>query len=183
MVLVHAAAGGVGLWLCQILRAKGARVIGTASTHEKRAEAQRNGARVTCGYGREEVLEVVEEETKGEGVRAVFDGVGKATWEVSLEAVGRKGTLVSFGNASGAVEPFAISNLSAKNVKVCRPTLFNYIYTPEEFERYTNELWMLMTEDKFNIKIYEVYPLEDVKRAHTVSTFQTEVYCLLGPAN
>lgn len=169
VVLVHAAAGGVGLWLCQILRAKGVKVVGTASTREKRAEAKRNGASVTCGYEREEILEVVKEETNGAGVRAVFDGVGKATWDVSLEAVGRKGTLVSFGNASGAVPPFVISKLSAKNVKVCRPTLFNYIYTPEEFERYTGELWELMTEDNFEIKVHEVYPLEEVRRAHTVS--------------
>lgn len=108
-VLVHAAAGGVGLWLCQVLRAKGACVIGTASSEEKRAEARRNGARVCCGYAKEEVLEVVRRETGGEGVRAVFDGVGKSTWETSLEAVARKGSVISFGNASGAVEPFAIS--------------------------------------------------------------------------
>ncbi|MCJ1249849.1 NADPH:quinone reductase [Trapelia coarctata] len=182
IVLVHAAAGGVGLWLCQILRAKGVRVIGTASTPEKRQEAERNGAGVTCGYGREEVLGVVKKETNGEGVKAVFDGVGKATWEVSLGAVGRKGTVVSFGNASGAVEPFAISKLSVKNLKVCRPTLFNYIYTPEEFEKYTNELWKLMTEDKFDVKIHEVYPLEDVKRAHTdLESRKTSGKLLLKP--
>ena len=108
-VLIHAAAGGVGLWLCQILRAKGARTIATASTEEKRKLAKENGAEVVVGYEREEVLEKVKECTGGEGVKAVFDSVGKSTFELSLECVGRKGTLVSFGNASGAVEPFAIS--------------------------------------------------------------------------
>lgn len=109
MVLVHAAAGGVGLWLCQILRAKGARVIATASTEEKRALAKENGADVVVGYGDEEVREVVKRETSGQGVIAVFDGVGKSTFEGSLEAVARKGSMISFGNASGAVPPFAIS--------------------------------------------------------------------------
>jgi NADPH:quinone reductase len=108
-ILVHAAAGGVGLWLCQVLRAKGAKVIGTASTEEKRAVAKENGADVVVGYGREELLGAVKECTGGEGVKAVFDGVGKTTWELSLEAVARKGTVASFGSASGAVEPFAIS--------------------------------------------------------------------------
>ena len=106
---MHAAAGGVGLWLCQILRAKGARTIATASTREKRALARENGAEVVLGYGEEEVRRVVGERTAGEGVRAVFDGVGKSTFELSLECVGRKGTMCSFGNASGAVPPFAIS--------------------------------------------------------------------------
>jgi len=92
--------------------------------------------------------------------------VGKSTWDTSLEAVARKGSVISFGNASGAVEPFAISRLSAKNVKIARPTFFGYIVTRDEFERYANELFKMMTEDKFNVKIHEVYPLQDVARAH-----------------
>jgi len=172
----------VGLWLCQILRAKGARVIGTASTEEKRREAEVNGAGVTTGYDRDEVLAIVKKETNGEGVVAVFDGVGKATWELSLEAVARKGSVVSFGNASGAVPPFAISRLSAKNVKILRPTLFNYIYTREEFDRYTEELWQLMTHQKFNIKIHEIYPLEEVARAQTdLESRKTSGKLLLKP--
>ena len=109
-VLVHAAAGGVGLWLCQILRAKGAKTIATASTDEKRALAKQNGADVVIGYDDEEVKKTVKEHTpNGEGVRAVFDGVGKSTFNLSLDVLARKGTLASFGNASGAVEPFAIA--------------------------------------------------------------------------
>ncbi|MCJ1477683.1 NADPH:quinone reductase [Lambiella insularis] len=165
-ILVHAAAGGMGLWLCQVLRAKGAKVIGTASTEEKRAEAKRNGAGVCCGYEKDEVLEVVKRETGGEGVRAVFDGVGKSTWETSLEAVARKGSVISFGNASGTVEPFPLSKLAPKCIKIARPQLFGYIYTREEFEKYANELFQLMIEDNFNVKIHEIYPLKDVAKAH-----------------
>jgi NADPH2:quinone reductase len=110
-VLVHAAAGGVGLWLCQLLRVIGARVIGTVGSEAKGTEARENGAEVTVVYtevGQEGVVKKVKEVTGGEGVRAVFDGVGKETFEGSMEAVARKGSLVSYGNASGVVPPVAI---------------------------------------------------------------------------
>ena len=108
-VLVHAAAGGVGLWLCQILRAIGAKTIGTASTADKIKLAKENGAGEMIDYSHENVVERVKELTGGEGVAAVFDGVGKSTFDDSLECVARKGTMVSFGNASGAVPPFTIA--------------------------------------------------------------------------
>ncbi len=111
-VLVTAAAGGVGLWLCQLLRAVGARTIATASTAEKRALARENGAEVVVEYHEEdrdvfvkEVLEI----TGGEGVHAVFDSVGKATFDSCLAVVRRKGSMVSFGNASGPVTGFALA--------------------------------------------------------------------------
>ncbi|KAL9128692.1 MAG: hypothetical protein Q9217_002685 [Psora testacea] len=168
-VLVLAASGGVGGWLCQILRAKGAHTIATVGSQQKVQVAKDAGAEVVLvedEAGDEGVKTVVMEKTGGEGVRAVFDGVGKKTFDRSLEVVARKGTVVSFGNASGAVEPFSISRLAAKNVKVVRPTLYNYIYTREELEQYTNELFRLMTQEKFAVRIYETYPLEDVARAH-----------------
>lgn len=108
-VLVHAAAGGVGGWLCQVLRAVGARTIGTAGTGEKLRVARENGAEVVVDYGREDVLERVMGVTGGEGVRVVFDGVGRRTFDVSLACVARKGSMISFGNASGAVEPLTIA--------------------------------------------------------------------------
>ncbi|KAI9724001.1 MAG: hypothetical protein M1812_000719 [Candelaria pacifica] len=108
-ILVHAAAGGVGLWLCQILRAIGARIIGTASTLEKRELARENGAQVLVDYSKEDVVKRVREITGGEGVAAVFDGVGKSTFESSMECLRRKGSMVSFGNASGAVPPVTIA--------------------------------------------------------------------------
>ena len=169
-VLVHAAAGGMGLWLCQLLKATGAHVIGTASTPEKRELAKKAGAEVTLEYpesmGRETFVSKVKELSGGQGVPAVFDGVGKATFDVSLECVARKGSMVSFGNASGAVEPFTISRLSAKNVKLMRPTLFNYITTREEFEKYTKELFELIEQDKVDIAIHRTYDLKDVAQAH-----------------
>lgn len=165
-VLVLAASGGVGGWLCQILKAKGAHTVATVGSEAKVAVAKESGAEVVLVEGKEDVLEKVKEHTGGAGVAAVFDGVGKDTFERSLECVARKGTVVSFGNASGAVPPFAISKLSAKNAKVVRPTLFNYIYTREEYEQYANELFKMMTEDHFNTRIHETYPLKDVARAH-----------------
>lgn len=108
-VLVHAAAGGVGLWLCQLLRAVGAHTIGTASTEAKIQLAKENGAEVLINYSKEDVVEKVKEVTNGQGVVAVFDGVGKSTFDISLESLARKGSMVSFGNASGAVPPLTIS--------------------------------------------------------------------------
>ncbi|EKG16695.1 Alcohol dehydrogenase superfamily zinc-containing [Macrophomina phaseolina MS6] len=193
-VLVHAAAGGVGLWLCQLLKAVGARTIGTASTEEKIELAKKNGAEVLINYSKDDVVEKVKEVTGGQGVAAVFDGVGKATFDISLESVARKGSLISFGNASGAVPPVTIayvnlsplpppfscyqwrwehllkvdchSRLSAKNVKLLRPTLFNYLATREEFNHYTKELFQFIEKDGIDVRIHEVYPLAEVARAH-----------------
>lgn len=163
-VFVPAAAGGTGGWLCQLIKARGGRVIGSASTPEKRRLAHEHGAEVVVAY--DEVLDAVRERTGGKGVAASFDGVGKSTFEVSLEALARKGTLVSFGNASGAVPPFPISRLTAKNVKVCRPTMMNYLVTREEKEKYAAELWELVKKPDLRVEVHEVYPLSDIKRAH-----------------
>ena len=108
-VLVLAATGGAGGWRLQILRAKGARTIAVVGSEGKVDEAKRLGGEVVVVEGEGKVEEAVKDNTGGEGVRAVFDGVGKTTFARSLEVVARKGTVVSFGNASGAVEPFLIS--------------------------------------------------------------------------
>lgn len=113
--LVTAAAGGVGLWLVQLLKAVGARTIATASTAEKRELAKQNGAEVVLEYheeDREKFVKEVLEVTGGEGVAAVFDSVGKATFDSSLKVVARKGSMVSFGNASGPVTGFALGYVS-----------------------------------------------------------------------
>ncbi len=106
-VLVHAAAGGVGLWLCQLLKAVGAKVIGTASSEEKRALAKQNGAAFALDSNADLVAEV-KDITGGQMVAVVYDGVGKATFDMDLEVVARKGSVVCFGNASGPVEPLAL---------------------------------------------------------------------------
>lgn len=165
--LVHAAAGGVGLLLCQLLHVIGARVIGTASTEAKVALAKANGAEFMINYSHENVVERVDEITKGAGVNVVFDGVGASTFEDDLKLLARKGTLVSFGNASGPVPPFSISRLSQKNLKLLRPTLSNYVYTREEFERYSNELFGFISGGMVKVQIHEIYPLQEVARAHT----------------
>ncbi|KAI9795654.1 MAG: NADPH:quinone reductase [Piccolia ochrophora] len=169
-VLVHAAAGGVGLWLCQLLRGVGARTIATASSAEKRTLAKENGAGWAIGYGEgdalEEMVKEVKDITGGEGVIAVFDGVGKRTFDADLECLARKGSLVSFGNASGAVPPVTIARLSPKNIKLLRPTLYQYVATQQEFDHYVAELWDFILEKKLNVRIHEVYPLQDAARAH-----------------
>jgi NADPH2:quinone reductase len=165
-VLVHAAAGGTGLWLCQLLKAVGARTIGTASTAEKVELASKAGAEEVINYSHEDVKKRVDALTDGKGVIAVFDGVGKSTFDLSLDCVARKGSLISFGNASGAVPPLAIARLSAKNVRLMRPTLFNFLVTREEFEGYTQELFDFIVKDKMDVRIHETYALSDVARAH-----------------
>ncbi|KAF1985125.1 NAD(P)-binding protein [Aulographum hederae CBS 113979] len=164
-ILVHAAAGGVGLWLCQLLRSVGARVIATASTKEKLDLAKKNGAEFLVNYSHEDVKEAVMKHTNGAGCIAVLDGVGKSTFDQSLECVARKGTMVSYGNASGAVPPVTIARLSGKNVKLLRPTLFNYITTRDEFETYSNELFQFVSRDKLDVRVHEVYPLSESARA------------------
>ena len=164
-VLVHAAAGGTGLWLCQLLKAVGANTIGTASTQEKVDLAKKAGATHMINYSHEDVKSKVMELTQDKGVIAVFDGVGKDTFDLSLECVARKGSMISFGNASGAVPPVTIARLSPKNARLMRPTLFNYIVTREEFEGFTKELFEMITQGKIDVRIHETYPLSEAKRA------------------
>jgi len=168
-VLVHAAAGGVGLWLCQLLKVVGAgMIIATASSKEKLELAERNGATHLIDYSKEDWVKRVEGITGGKGVIAVFDGVGKSTFHGDLEVLARKGSLVSFGNASGVVPPISIGLLATKNLKVVRPTLFNYIYTKEEFADAANELIQLVKDKKVDVKIHKIYSLEEAQQAHKV---------------
>lgn len=158
-VLVHAAAGGVGLLLCQMAKHLGAHVIGTTSSEEKAEEAKKNGAEHMINYAKENTVERVLEITNGQGVQAIFDGVGKDTWEDDFKMIARKGTIATFGNASGAVEPFAPLKLAGKNVKVARPTLVNYVYTQEEFETTYAELFDLIAKGIVKFKIHGEYNL------------------------
>ncbi|KAK5165188.1 NADPH:quinone reductase [Saxophila tyrrhenica] len=164
-VLVHAAAGGTGLWLCQLLKAVGANTIGTASTKEKVDLASKAGATHMINYSEADVKSKVMELTNNAGCIAVFDGVGKSTFDLSLECVARLGSMISFGNASGAVDPVTISRLSPKNVRLMRPTLFNFLVTREEFEHWSNELFDFVVKAGLDVRIHETYPLSEVKRA------------------
>lgn len=165
-VLVHAAAGGTGLLLCQLLRAIGAHTIGTVSTPAKAELARKAGAEHVINYSHEDVKARVMELTGGQGCAAVFDGVGRSTFDVSLDCVARKGSMVSFGNASGAVPPVAIARLAAKNARLMRPTLFNYVTTRDEFVGYAQELFDFITMGALDVRVHEIYPLSEIKRAH-----------------
>jgi len=151
-------------WLVRMAKFLGARVIGTCSTG-KIDLVKGLGADHVIDYSKGEYKGKVLEITGGEGVIAVFDSVGKTTFDESLECVARKGSMVSFGNASGVVEPLSILRLGKKNVKLLRPTLFQYIATREELETVANAVWEFMEKDKFKADIYKVYPLKDAARA------------------
>ncbi|KAF7715593.1 Zinc-type alcohol dehydrogenase [Penicillium ucsense] len=168
-VLLHAAAGGAGFLMTQLLKSIGAKVIGTAGGAEKCALVKSLGADVVIDYRSDEGrdwVQLVKEATGGRGVDVVYDSVGKDTWEGSLEVVKRKGTVVWFGNASGPVPPLPLQKLSPKCVKVARPMLFGYIETREEFEFYTHELFNLLKSGQLKVKIHKVYPMEDIKQVH-----------------
>lgn len=167
-VLVHAAAGGVGLLLCQMAKHLGARVIGTVSTEEKAELARQNGAEETIIYTKEDFAERVNEITGGKGVAGIYDGVGKTTWEDNFKCIARKGTIASFGNASGAVPEFALLKLAAKNVKVTRPTLVNTVGTQEEMDKYSAEVFDLVAKGVVKTHVHGEYSfgVEGIRQAH-----------------
>jgi len=166
-VLVHAAAGGVGLILTQWLHAKGARVIGTVGSEAKAALAREAGAEEVILYDHEDVAQRVRAITDGAGVRVTYDGVGMATWEASLDSTGVRGLIVSYGNASAPVTGVSLSVLATKgSLYNTRPTLFNYYATPEERAAGAGALWDMILSGKVKITIGQRYALEDVVQAH-----------------
>lgn len=165
--LVHAAAGGVGLLLVQMLRSVGAKVIGTASSDEKLELVKKNGADYTVNSKTEDLVARVKEITGGHGIDAIFDGIGKTTFDADIEMIALNGNLISFGNASGAVEPLSILRLGPKNIRLMRPIVNGYVSTRERLERYSAELYDLITSGKVDVRIHDVYPLAEAARAHT----------------
>lgn len=164
-LLVWAAAGGVGSVLTQVASTKGARVIALASSTEKLNIAKSLGAEFVINYKTENVVEKVKEITSGKGVAAVYDSVGKDTFEISFETLARKGTFVSYGNSSGQVPPFAISRLVTKNAKILRPTVGNYLVEREEWDYYFNILKTLIDGKKLVLDISKTYELADYAEA------------------
>ncbi|CAE6450069.1 unnamed protein product [Rhizoctonia solani] len=157
-ILIHAAAGGAGLLFTQLASQLGANVIGTTSTPAKAELAKKAGAKHVILYTETSVSSEVLKLTEGRGVEAIFDGVGASTWEDNFVSIRRKGTIVSYGNASGVVPPFSVLKLGAKNVKVCRPVVGNYLTEPAEFHQYSSELLELIKSGKLNIAIHAEYP-------------------------
>ncbi len=166
-VLVHAAAGGVGLILVQWLKAVGATVIGTVSTVEKAEAARAAGADHILRYRDEDVAARVRELTEGAGVRVSFDGVGKATWPVSLKSTARRGLIVSYGNADGPVTDVNLGILAQHGSQfVTRPTLFDYYRDPAERAAGAARVFAMIESGAVSITIGQRYPLEDAARAH-----------------
>lgn len=168
-ILVHAAAGGMGLLLTQIAtRWLGARVIGTVSTPEKEALAREAGAAEVIRYGDGVSVDAaVRSLTGGEGVAAVYDGVGAATFDASLASLRLRGTLALYGAASGPVPPFDPQRLSALgSLFLTRPTLFHYIVTTEELRARADAVFGWIA-DGLTIRVHERYPLAEAWRAHT----------------
>lgn len=166
-VLIHAAAGGVGLIACQWAKALGATVIGTVSTEAKADLARQYGCDHVIFYKAENVAERVREITAGVGVAVVYDGVGKDTFMASLDSLKTCGMMVSFGNASGAVPPFSPLLLSQKgSLFITRPTLAHYTQTPEALISLGRELFDVVTSGKVKVNINQRYPLSEVVRAH-----------------
>lgn len=164
--LVHAAAGGTGGLMVQMLHAVGAKIIATAGSPEKCHLARSYGADWVIDSGDKDVVAEVKEITASKGVHVIFDGVGKATFDSDLEMIARKGTLVVFGNASGAVPPLDILKLGPKNIRLLRPVVNSYVAEREDFVQYAGELFELISSGKVKIKVHEVYNLSDVARAH-----------------
>ncbi len=165
--LVHAAAGGVGLLLVQIAKRRGARVIATAGTEEKAALARGVGADTVCVYSRDNFTEAVRTFTGGRGVDVVYDGVGQATFEGSLDSLRPRGLLASFGNASGAVPPMSPLLLSQKgSLFLTRPTLAHYVATPAELRTRANDLFAWIAAGELKVRIGATFPLIQAADAH-----------------
>jgi NADPH2:quinone reductase len=166
-VLFHAAAGGVGLIACQWARAMGLQLIGTAGSDDKCRLALEHGAAHAINYAREDFVARVKEITGGRGVRAVYDSVGKDTFERSLDCLAPFGLLASFGNASGKVPALDIGLLAAKgSLYVTRPTLFTHIATRESTQAMADDLFAVVTSGAVKIRIDQRYALADVAQAH-----------------
>lgn len=167
IMLVHAAAGGVGLILCQWGKALGATVIGTVGSPEKAKLAKKAGAKHVILYNEEDFVERVNKITKGEKCHVVYDGVGQATFPGSLDCLRPLGMFVSFGSASGPIDAFNIGVLAQKgSLFATRPTLFTYIAKREDYVASAKDLMRAISQGHVSIPIHARYPLEDAVKAH-----------------
>jgi len=166
-VLVHAAAGGVGLLLCQLAKLLGARVIGTVGSEEKAALASTNGCEFPILYKKEDVVKRVKEITGGEGVHAVYDAVGKDTIGISLDCLMRFGILISYGQSSGPVPPIDPLELSRRgSLFLTRPSLMHYMEKAEDHQRSLSELFDLLARGILKANVGQSYYLSDAASAH-----------------
>jgi len=166
-ILIQAAAGGVGLIMCQWAAALGATVIGTVSTQEKAELARNHGCAHPIVYTKQDFVAEVNKITAGEKLPVVYDSVGRDTFMKSLDCLKLRGLMVSFGNASGPVDPISPLLLSQKgSLYLTRPTLFHYVATRAELERSAGELFDMVLSGKVKIEVKQRIPLKDAAEAH-----------------
>ena len=178
-ILFHAAAGGVGQIFCQWAKSLGCKVIGTVGNDEKAEIAKKNGCDEIINYNKEDFAKKVMEITDGKGVPVVYDGVGKSTFEKSLECLKTRGMMVSFGNASGALNPINVPKmLQPKGLFFVRPSMGQYLSTNEELSEAAKILFEKISSGKINIEIFKKYKLDDIKQAH----LDLENRKIIGPA-
>ena len=166
-VLFHAAAGGVGQFFCQWAKSLGLNVIGTVGSQEKIEIAKKYGCDHVINYSKEDFAKKAMELTDGKGVSVVYDGVGKSTYDKSIECLKLRGTMVSFGNASGALDPIIVSkSLQPKGIYFVRPAMNQYFTNSEEIHEAANMLFKQISSGNVKIEIYKKYKLEDAVQAH-----------------
>ena len=164
--VVHAAAGGVGLLLTQMARSQRLRVLGTVSTAAKAERAAAAGAEVTVVYGDRDFVDVAREVTDGRGVRAVFDGIGKDTFEGSLDCLAPRGYMVLYGQASGVVPPMDPRRLAQGSLFLTRPGIADYTQTRDEMLWRAGDVLAAVGAGTLNVHVHGRYPLAEAARAH-----------------
>ena len=178
-ILFHAAAGGVGQIFCQWAKSLGCTVIGTVGTDKKIEIAKANGCDHVINYSKENFAEKVKKITNGVGVPVVYDGVGKKTFDGSIECLKVRGMMVSFGNASGPLDPCNVTkSLAPKGLYLTRPSIAHYTSTRKELDEAAKKVFEMFISKKFKLDIYKKYPLSEIVKAHQ----DLEGRKILGPA-
>tara|TARA_Y100001970_G_scaffold290982_1_gene426557 strand:- start:11669 stop:12649 length:981 start_codon:yes stop_codon:yes gene_type:complete len=178
-ILFHAAAGGVGQIFCQWAKSIGCKVIGTVGSDSKIDAAKKNGCDFIINYNKESFDKKVLEITNNKGLGVVYDGVGKETFEKSINCLKPRGMMVSFGNSSGALDPINVKKyIAAKSLFFTRPALTNYVSDRNELQEGANMLFDSIKYGKIKIKIFKEYLLSDARKAHE----DLEDRKILGPA-
>ena len=178
-ILFHAAAGGVGQIFCQWAKSLGCKVIGTVGSDEKISIAKKNGCDFVINYSKDDFVKKVLEITKGKGVSVVYDGVGKNTFDGSIECLKIRGMMVSFGNASGPVSNIdVIKMIQPKGIYFTRPSMGQYLETKEEIAEGSEKLFGKIMSGQVKVKIFKKYKLEEVAQSHK----DLESRIIIGPA-
>ena len=179
IILFHAAAGGVGQIFCQWAKSLGCKVIGTVGSDEKINTAKENGCEYVINYSKENFAEKVKEITKGIGVPVVYDGVGKKTFDQSIECLSVRGMMVSFGNASGPLDPCNVTkSLAPKGLYLTRPSIAHYTSSKEELNEAASKVFDMFIKKKFTLKVFKKYQFNEIINAHK----DLENRKILGPA-